>query len=181
MIINRIWAMPNKYTFKIEPVAQLLIKYNVGKGWIDPFSGKYSPAEITNDINPKSPSLFHLESIDFINQLNGNLYSGVLFDPPYSLEQCKRSYENIGLKFTMKDGQICGRWTELKDLISSKLLDNSYVISFGWNSEGFGKKRNFEIIEVLLIPHGSGHNDTIVTVEKKLKNNQINFNYEVNQ
>ena len=33
---------------------------------------------------------------------------------------------------------------------------------------GDGKKYGFEIIEILLVAHGGWHNDTIVTVEKKV-------------
>lgn len=33
---------------------------------------------------------------------------------------------------------------------------------------GIGKKNGFEIIEILLVAHGGMHNDTIVTVERKL-------------
>jgi hypothetical protein len=40
---------------------------------------------------------------------------------------------------------------------------------FGWNSSGIGIKRGFELIEVLLVCHGGSHNDTIVTVERKIK------------
>lgn len=36
-----------------------------------------------------------------------------------------------------------------------------------WNSGGFGKNLGFEMIEILLVPHGGHHNDTIVTVERK--------------
>ncbi len=36
------------------------------------------------------------------------------------------------------------------------------------NSMGMGKNRGFEIQRILLVPHGGNHNDTIVTVEKKL-------------
>ena len=38
---------------------------------------------------------------------------------------------------------------------------------FGWNSSGVGIKRGMKLIEVLLVPHGGSHNDTIVTVERK--------------
>lgn len=31
-----------------------------------------------------------------------------------------------------------------------------------------GIKRDFELLEVLLVAHGAAHNDTIVTVERKL-------------
>jgi len=38
----------------------------------------------------------------------------------------------------------------------------------GWDSNGFGKNRGFELIELLLVCHGGRHNDTIVTVERKV-------------
>ena len=31
-----------------------------------------------------------------------------------------------------------------------------------------GNKRGYEIIEILLVSHGSAHNDTICVVERKL-------------
>jgi len=33
---------------------------------------------------------------------------------------------------------------------------------------GIGKNRGFEMVEILLVPHGGSKNDTIVTVERKL-------------
>ncbi len=171
MIIKRVWSMPNKWTFQIPPIADLLARYvGDGKGWIDPFAGENSPAEFTNDIDPNRKSTSHLEATDFARGLNDG-FKGIIFDPPYSLEQCKRVYENVGRKFTMRDGQICGRWTEIKDLLSRKLIISGLTISFGWNSEGFGKGRGFELEEILLVAHGSGHNDTIVTVERKIQGN----------
>ena len=51
--MNRVWAMPNHETFKIKPIKQLLDKF-VGNGirWVDPFAGRNSPVEFTNDLNP---------------------------------------------------------------------------------------------------------------------------------
>jgi hypothetical protein len=61
MRVYREWAMPNKWTFLIKPIKELLDKYVLdGKDWIDPFAGDNSPAGITNDLNPKSPAQFHL-------------------------------------------------------------------------------------------------------------------------
>jgi hypothetical protein len=31
-----------------------------------------------------------------------------------------------------------------------------------------GKNRGFEIVEILIVAHGGHHNDTLVTVERKL-------------
>jgi hypothetical protein len=36
-------------------------------------------------------------------------------------------------------------------------------------THGFGKKNGFKQIEILLVAHGSHHNDTICVVEKKIK------------
>jgi len=37
----------------------------------------------------------------------------------------------------------------------------------GWNSGGIGKTFGFTQKEILLVPHGGPHNDTIVVVEEK--------------
>lgn len=44
------------------------------------------------------------------------------------------------------------------------------VISFGWNSGGIGMKYGFEIERILLVAHGGWHNDTICTIERKIRN-----------
>lgn len=175
MIISRVWAMPNKWTFTIKPIKEILKKYvGNGKNWIDPFSGKYSPAEITNDLNLKMPTIYHMKALEFCKMVNGK-YNGVLFDPPYSLRQIKECYENIGIKLNYKE-TINPAFAEEKNLLAPKIKMEGYAISFGWNSIGFSKKRGFEIIEILLICHGRGHNDTICTIEqKKWHQNKLNF------
>lgn len=164
MIINRVWAMPNKWTFQIKPIKELLNRYvNDGIGWIDPFAGENSPAEITNDLNPIAPAKYHLEAIEFIKSLNGNKYKGILFDPPYSLRQVKECYNKIGKHLSFGD-TLDASFGKVKDAVSSKV---DLAICCGWNTNGFGKNRGFELIEILLVPHGGHHNDTIVTVERK--------------
>jgi hypothetical protein len=39
----------------------------------------------------------------------------------------------------------------------------------GLSSGGICKTLGFQIEEILLVPHGGIHNDTIVTVERKIK------------
>ena len=65
MKINRVWAMPSKDTFTIKPIKELLQRYEVGRGWIDPFAGNYSPAEYTNDLNPDTKAICHTDEIKF--------------------------------------------------------------------------------------------------------------------
>jgi len=167
IIINRYWAMPNKWTFTIKPIKILLTKYNVGKGWIDPFAGKYSPAEITNDLNVKMPTKYHLEAVDFLNNLSDK-YIGAIFDPPYSLRQIIECYEGIGKKVDKK-WATTKFYTDVKNLLAIKIKYGGYAICCGWNSIGLGKKRGFKLLEVLLVCHGRLHNDTIVTVEQKIQ------------
>jgi len=173
MIINRIWAMPNKWTFQIKPIAELLTRYvGDGKGWIDPFAGENSPAEITNDLNPNRIANYHLEAKEFLNRMNGEnarKFNGILFDPPYSLRQVKELYDSIGKPTTGLELNF----GDLRGIIQRIIAPGGMAISFGWNSIGIGKTNGFEIIEILLVCHGGSHNDTIVTVERKIQSELV--------
>jgi len=157
--------MPNKWTFTIKPIAELLARYvGDGRGWIDPFAGENSPAEITNDIEGRGAK-FQMDALEFLKSRQSDSVIGVLFDPPYSEEQCLRIY-------TPKFKGTAGRaeyWAKCKDEIARCIKIGGTTISFCWDSTGMGKKRGFELIEILLVCHGACHNDTIVTVERKLQ------------
>jgi hypothetical protein len=169
VIINREWAMPDRWTFKIKPIADLLTRYvGDGKRWIDPFAGENSPAEFKNDLNPSSNADSHMKAIDYLKTLKGK-YTGVLFDPPYSLRQVKECYESIGIPVTAYDSNYAGQWIFEKAELSRLIKIGGMAISFGWNTSGIGKLNGFDIIEILLVPHGGAHNDTIVTVERKIQ------------
>lgn len=158
------------HTFTIPPIRELIGRYvGDGKGWIDPFVGENSPAEYTNDLNPEKPAKYHLHALEFAKLLipNRGGYNGCLFDPPYSIRQVKECCNNIGCEDFMKQDATHFPY-DIKRAIAPLIKPNGIVISFGWNSIGFGKKLGFEIIEILLVSHGRQHNDTIVTVEKKL-------------
>ena len=165
--------MPNKWTFKIKPIKELVLRYvGDGSGWIDPFAGESSPAEFTNDINPERKTKYHLEALSFLNQFQESSCSGVLFDPPYSISALQRCYKDIGNSI---EGSIKNKWGEnntfWKDrkIQSGKIIKpNGICISCGWSTYGIGKGQGFEIIEILLVCHGGLHNDTIVTVERKV-------------
>ena len=159
--------MPSMHTFTIEPIRQLICRYvGDGKGWIDPFAGENSPAEITNDLNPEKPSKYHMHALDFAKMLDGT-YNGCLFDPPYSLTQVKECYASIGCEDFMSQDASHFPY-DIKREIAKRIKPDGIVICCGWNSGGFGKKLGFEMIEILLVPHGRTHNDTIVTVERKV-------------
>ena len=58
---------------------------------------------------------------------------------------------------------------EMKKEIGRIVSVGGICITCGWNSGGVGKKYGFEIDEILLVAHGGWHNDTIVTVERKVR------------
>lgn len=163
--IVRQWAMPNKLTFLIKPIRELLEKELTGGLWIDPFAGEFSPAGITNDLNPARPTNFHMDAIDFLKMFPDNSVDGVLYDPPYSSRQVKECYDGIdgGIKW---DGKTTF-WSQTKDEAARIIKPGGKVICFGWNSMGLGKSRGFEMRNILLVPHGGSRNDTICTVEIK--------------
>jgi hypothetical protein len=159
--------MPSKWTFEIKPINKLLNRYKVGKGWIDPFCGEKSWAEFKNDLNPKNLNAqYHLEAIEFLTIKDWEI-NGALFDPPYSLTQVSRSYNEIGLGFKSKENPT-GGFPKVRQRLAELLKPGQHCISFGWNSAGLGKKNNMEIVEILIVAHGGNRNDTIVTVERKL-------------
>jgi len=168
--MRRIWAMPSKWTFTIKPIRELIFKYvKDPSNWVDPFAGENSPAEITNDLNPDRPAKFHLDALEFLQQQT--YAEGVLYDPPYSFTQAKECYDSYGKELFVehdKKPTMMNYWSSCKNEIARIVKPGGIVISFGWNTNGMGKGRNFEIVEILIVPHGGDKNDTIVTVERKL-------------
>lgn len=165
--ITRVWAMPNHETFKIHPIKALLKKYEAGLNWLDPFAGANSPAEYTNDHNPAMPTKHHMEALEFAKKIRGK-YLGVLFDPPYSFRQISEHYKFLGMK--AKQWQTSMSFYEkVKSALCEKIKKDGIAISFGWNSNGFGKARGFEIVEIMMVAHGGSKNDTICVVEKKVR------------
>ena len=169
MKLTRLWAMPNKETYKIKPIKQLLNFYCKEGWWIDPFSGNNSPASNKNDLDPEVNVVHHLDAYDYLKETPSNSHDGCLFDPPYSPRQVSECYKKLGKTVNMQTTQS-SYWRKLKDEIARIVKPNGYCISFGWNTNGIGKTREFKIIEILLVAHGGWHNDTIVTVEQSLTN-----------
>lgn len=138
--MDRVWAMPNKQTFTIPPIRQL-INEELGEKYLDPFPFNYSK-----------------DATEYLQECEPQEYS--VFDPPYSPRQLKECYNGLG-EYDTKSST----WSNWKNLLAEKTL--SKCISFGWNSVGLGKTRGFKITRLLLVSHGGMHNDTICTVEER--------------
>lgn len=179
--VARKWSMPNSKTFKIKPIRELITKVvkdyaeEVGRPItvIDPFANEGSILEefngieveyITNDIDTQYDTNYHLEATAFLSLFEPESVDIVLYDPPYSPRQISEVYKEHGLSVNMETTQA-SYWSNQKKEISRIINHGGKVITFGWNSGGIGKNNGFEIEEVLLVPHGGWHNDTICTVD----------------
>lgn len=170
MNIKREWAMPNKETFNIKPIKNILYEYCKDDMLIlDPFcNGKrITKGTVTNDLDNEINADYHLDALDFLKKWEDNEVDAVLFDPPYSPRQVSECYRRLNKTVNMKTTQS-SYWGNMKKEISRIVRKGGFVITCGWNSGGIGKTNGFLIEEILIVAHGGWHNDTIVTVESKL-------------
>ncbi len=158
--------MPNHKTFDIKPIRAVIDKYLTGVS-IDPFANQSRLAKFNNDLDPQYGCEFNLDAIEFLKSFQDESVDVVLFDPPYSPRQISECYKALGLTVNMQTTQS-SFWANMKNEISRIVKPCGIVMTFGWNSGGIGKKNGFDIIEILMVAHGGWHNDTIVTVDKKI-------------
>ena len=167
--------MPSGSTFSIAPIFKLVKRYlPKAERWVDPFVGQSIFREAcvrTNDLNPLLTATDHGEALEFLAALEPEYADGVLWDPPYSPTQIKRIYNGIGRELQTEDTQSAF-FARRKNAVDRLLSPGGIVISCGWNSNGMGDVRGYELLELLLVAHGGSHNDTIVTVEQKAVDNQ---------
>jgi hypothetical protein len=182
MDFSRVWAMPNAETFKVEPILGFVQKYLLQSTVsIDPFARNNRLATWTNDLNPATAADYHMEAEEFLRMLPslGVKADLFIFDPPYSSRQVKECYDSIGKTMQMEDGQT-SRLHKLWKTAALPLLDQTAVVlSFGWNTVGFGSGLGFEIEEILLVCHGGGHNDTICMAERRRLDYQEQLSFGV--
>lgn len=175
---RRVWAMPSPKTFDVKPLRLFAEKWIHGVS-VDPFARDCKLATITNDLNPATDADYHMDAFDFILWLekNGIAPDCVVFDPPYSPRQAADCYQAAGVDpktleaVKRRKGNAWQRtknWKEERDAITRIQKPGGVVLSFGWDSNGQGKGRGYEIVDMLLVCHGACHNDTICVAERKL-------------
>lgn len=171
MRCERQFAMGNAETFSLLPVSRLLDRWLVDCTVIvDPFARNSRRGTVTNDFNPNTLAESHLLAEEFVaNHVGDGQADAVLFDPPYSPRQIQECYQQVGRQVTTHDTQNARLYKRVKDGLDRMLKPEGIAICCGWNSMGFGLTRGYEMLEILLVPHGAAHNDTIVTVERKVK------------
>lgn len=169
MKFSRVWDMPNCDTFDVPSIGHFVKRYLLNsKVSVDPFARNKRWATHTNDLNPNTAAEHHLDAEEFLTHrvLSGVQADLIIIDPPYSPRQVKECYDSIGI-FMQQDDALLGKTRKrLKRLINHLVPDGGIALHFGWNTVGMGK--GWEIIEIMLVCHGSDHNDTICVAERKL-------------
>ena len=88
--------MPNKNTFTILPIKQLLHKYcDEGKVIIEPFANKSKWGTIRNDLNPEYDTEYHMDALEFLKQFENEYADVVLYDPPFSIHQAQFGNDEV--------------------------------------------------------------------------------------
>lgn len=171
MRIIRQWAMPSSETFSIPPI-KAVVEWEVmhvpdGGTIIDPFARASVYGTMTNDLDPEQPADFHMDALDFLNGIGSESADLVLYDPPYSPRQASECYRKVGREKLANNVTNSGYWARCLDEVARITKNGGSVVSCGWNTNGVGATRGFEIDSILIVAHGGRHNDTLVTVETK--------------
>lgn len=164
--------MPNRNTFDIPAIGKFVKHYlEQSKVSVDPYARDKRWATYTNDLNPATGAEFHVDSIEFMHGLAevGIVADLVIIDPPYSPRQVKECYDSIGHKMKQDDALLGKIRKRLKVEIARLVPVGGVVLTFGWNTVGMGLNHGYEQEEILLVCHGSDHNDTICLAERRVK------------
>lgn len=167
-LFSRVWDMPNCDTFDVPSIAGFVKKYLMkSKISVDAFARNKRWATYTNDLNPNTAAEHHMDAEDFLKLLvaKGVVSDLVICDPPYSPRQVKECYDSIGLPMKQDDALLGLIRKRLKRVINQLAPVGGVALHFGWNTVGMGK--GWSIEEILLVCHGSDHNDTICLAERK--------------
>ena len=144
MKIERVWQMPNHQTFEIPKISKLIDDEIDKNKALDPF-----------------PFPYQKDALKFLKETPDNSFNFGLYDPPYSQRQLREMYDSLGLHYEMNSSY----WKKIEEQWTRIIRVGGIVIRFGWNSK---RMKGFEIIRILLVSHGGQHNDTIVTVQKRI-------------
>lgn len=167
---SRVWAMPSGDTFSVPPIGAFVKKYlATARVSIDPFARNKRWATYTNDINPNTGADYHMDAVQFLTTIKEEVGEGcidlAILDPPYSPRQISELYKEIGMPCRMTDTQSSVLYKRVREALYPLLSRDATVLSFGWSSNGMGKKYGFTIKEIMLCAHGGAHNDTICMAE----------------
>lgn len=84
-------------------------------------------------------------------------YDTIIWDPPWNERKSKEYYE----------GRYIGKFTKLKNDVTSLLNDNGIIISLGYEITNFGKSRGMDLIKVVDVDPKGEIRPYFISIEKK--------------
>lgn len=167
---RRIEAQPNKWTFQIREVGDLVAAIvGDGVGWSEPYRGKSRlRCEYTNDHNRQRDAKSHMDAGAFCESLPYGL-AGAVVDPPWSPSQISRSYAEAGLKATSLDTSS-NFHSRVRIPLARKIRPAGRAIVCGYRGLGFGRSNGFKLEALLVVvhPYDGEHQGWFLTVERKV-------------
>lgn len=154
---------PKRWTFE-QPQTKQWVENHLQGSVLNLFAGKVKldVNEFRVDLSPE----FHPDLVSDAFQAVlkfialGITFDCVILDPPYSLRQSHEKY----------DGRTVSQFRKVMDKIPMILNSGGLVISLGYQSAPMSRSRGFRLTDGLLVWHGGGHNNTIVSVEQFERN-----------
>ena len=117
--IERVWAMPNKNTFTILPIKDLLKRYcKQGAIIIEPFANTSKWGTVRNDLNPEFETDFHMDALEFLKMFDDNYADIVLYDPPFSISQAQECYKSFGKEKLETSPASMKYWSDCKNEVA---------------------------------------------------------------
>jgi len=148
------------------PIARSIVVAELGGDHtiLDPFARNCEFAHpYTNDINPDTNAISHLDAEDWLRGLTEQYYheafDGAILDPPFSNHQSTRTYGTSNL-YTVPD-----KMKRIEMLLGGLVKHGGKIVKFGYNSNF--SHRAFECVGIQLVRYGGSMNDMIISVHER--------------
>lgn len=144
----------NEYLFDRKRVADLFAR-----------NCRLGTKGLRNDIDKNTKAEKHLDVFKFLEKIPEESLDAVIIDPPFSFNQAAKHYKNSA-------GKCLGvGWIPaVRREAGKKLKPGGIMICLGWDANGAGNKKLFDLIRVIVCAHGQARNATIMTIDKKYDN-----------
>jgi hypothetical protein len=170
--IDRVFEMGHIMTFEMPKLRRFVLSQFTGKV-LNVFGGNtdlkpyYHGSIISNDINSNAPTDFHYDAMQIDKYFEAQSFDGAIIDPPYSMYQATESYGC--------SKRVVQRITLVRNAVDILLKPGAIVVTLGYNSTGMTKNRGYVKKKLLLVNLGGSHNDIMVLVEKKVRQELSSF------